>query len=66
MKDKSAINLRKSRNRGSTEQGSNVPDKDGQIMAIASKDVVSIPPTKSLFKGNSKAILKYISISCVL
>ncbi len=58
MKDKSAINLRKSRNRGSTEQGSNVPDKDGQIMAIASKDVVSIPPTKSI-KDTAKVMMEH-------
>lgn len=58
MKDKSAVNLRKSMNRGSSEQGSNVPDKDGQIMSIASKDVVSIPPTTSI-KETAKIMMEH-------
>ncbi|WP_303294742.1 CBS domain-containing protein [Methanobrevibacter woesei] len=48
MKDKSAINYKKSRNRGSVEQETKVPDRDGSIMAIATKDVISIPPSKSI------------------
>lgn len=48
MKDKSAINLRKSRNRGSIEHKSKVPNHDGDVMTIANKEVISIPPTKSI------------------
>ena len=58
MKDKSAINLRKSMNRGSSENESHVPDKDGQIMSIASKDVVAIPPTTSI-KETAKIMMEH-------
>lgn len=58
MKDKSAINLRKSMNRGSSENESHVPDKDGQIMSIASKEVVAIPPTTSI-KETAKIMMEH-------
>ena len=47
MKDKNAKNLRKSMNRGSVEQGTKVAENEGEIMTLAKKDVISIPPTKS-------------------
>ena len=48
MKDKSAINLRKSRNRGSVEHHSTFQNTDGDIMTLANKDVITIPPSKSI------------------
>ncbi len=48
MKDKNAKNLRKSMNRGSVEQGTKVAENEGEIMTLAKKDVISIPPTKSI------------------
>lgn len=51
MKDKTSIN-RKS-NTGAIERETKVHDKEGDIMAIASRDVVSIPPSKV-----SKILLK--------
>ncbi len=58
MKDKTAINVRKSRNRGSIEQRTKAPDKDGDIMGIASKDVLSIPPSKSI-KDTAKIMMEH-------
>lgn len=58
MKDKSAINLRKSRNRGSNEQETHVPDKDGQIMSLASEDVISVPPTTTI-KDTAKKMMEH-------
>lgn len=58
MKDKSAINLRKSRNRGSIEQQSKVPDNDGDVMSIANKDVIHIPPSKSI-KDTAKVMMEH-------
>lgn len=58
MKDKKAINVRKSGNRGSIEHQSKAPDKDGDIMSIASKDVVSIPPSKSI-KDTAKVMMEH-------
>ncbi|MCQ2971813.1 MAG: CBS domain-containing protein [archaeon] len=48
MKDKSTKNLTKSRNIGSIENNTQIPDKDGDVMTIATKDVISIPPSKSI------------------
>lgn len=48
MKDKSTKNLTKSRNRGSVENATKIPNKDGDVMSIAVKDVISIPPSKSI------------------
>lgn len=58
MKDRSAINYKKSRNRGSVEQETKVPDRDGSIMAIATKDVISIPPSKSI-KETAEVMMKH-------
>lgn len=58
MKDKSAINYKKSRNRGSVEQETKVPDRDGSIMAIATKNVISIPPSKSI-KETAEVMMKH-------
>ena len=58
MKDKSAINYKKSRNRGSVEQETKIPDRDGSIMAIATKDVISIPPSKSI-KETAEVMMKH-------
>ena len=46
MKDKNTKNLRKSMNRGSVEHETKVADNEGEIMTLAKKDVISIPPTK--------------------
>jgi len=48
MKDKNTKNLRKSMNRGSVEQTTKVADYEGEIMTLAKKDVISIPPTKTI------------------
>ena len=48
MKDKNTKNLRKSMNRGSVEHETKVADNEGEIMTLAKKDVISIPPTKSI------------------
>ncbi|MDL2271351.1 CBS domain-containing protein, partial [Methanobrevibacter sp. OttesenSCG-928-I08] len=58
MKDKSAINLRKSRNRGSIEHITKTPDTDGDIMSLANKEVVSIPPSKSI-KDTAKVMVEH-------
>ena len=56
MKDKTSIN-RKS-NTGAVEHETKVHDREGDIMAIASKDVVSIPPTKSI-KDTAKVMMEH-------
>ena len=48
MKDKSTKNLRKSMNRGSVEHESKAAENEGEIMTLAKKEVISIPPTKSI------------------
>ncbi len=48
MKDKSTKNLRKSMNRGSVERVTKVAEKEGDIMHLAKKDVISIPQTTSI------------------
>ncbi len=48
MKDKSTKNLRKSMNRGSVEHETKVADNEGEIMTLAKKEVISIPPTKTI------------------
>ena len=48
MKDKNTKNLRKSMNRGSVEHGTKVADYEGEIMTLAKKEVISIPPTKTI------------------
>lgn len=58
MKDKSAIDYKKSGHRKSDDHESNIPDKDGQIMAIASKEVISIPPTTSI-KETTKIMMEH-------
>ena len=56
MKDKTSIN-RKS-NTGAVERQTKVHDKEGDIMAIATKDVISIPPTKSI-KETAKVMMEH-------
>ena len=56
MKDKTSIN-RKS-NTGAIERETKVHDKEGDIMAIASRDVVSIPPSKSI-KDTAKVMMEH-------
>lgn len=56
MKDKTSIN-RKS-NTGSIERKTNVHDREGDIMAIATRDVVSIPPSKSI-KDTAKVMMEH-------
>ncbi|MDO5848092.1 MAG: CBS domain-containing protein [Methanobrevibacter sp.] len=48
MKDKKAINVSKSGNRGSIEHQTKAADHDGDIMEMASRDVLSIPPSTSI------------------
>ena len=48
MKDKNAKNLRKSMNRGSIEHETRAAEKEGEIMTLAKKDVISIPQTKTI------------------
>lgn len=56
MKDKTSIN-RKS-NTGAVERETRVHDKEGDIMAIATRDVVSIPPSKSI-KDTAKVMMEH-------
>ena len=56
MKDKTSIN-RKS-NTGAIERETKVHDKEGDIMAIATRDVVSIPPSKSI-KDTAKIMMEH-------
>lgn len=56
MKDKTSIN-RKS-NTGAIERETKVHDKEGDIMAIASRDVISIPPSKSI-KDTAKIMMEH-------
>jgi len=51
MKDKSAINLRKSMGRGSIEHESRVSEHEGDIMTLAKKDVTTVPPTISIIEA---------------
>ncbi|OQD58316.1 hypothetical protein MBBAR_21c00350 [Methanobrevibacter arboriphilus JCM 13429 = DSM 1125] len=50
MKDKSAINLRKSMERGSIESETRVSEHVGDIMSLAKKEVISVPPTTSIIE----------------
>lgn len=50
MKDKSAINLRKSMERGSIENETRVSEHVGDIMTLAKKEVISVPPTTSIIE----------------
>ncbi len=56
MKDKTSVN-RKS-NTGAVERETKVHDKEGDIMAIASREVVSIPPSKSI-KDTAKVMMEH-------
>ena len=56
MKDKTSIN-RKS-NTGAVERETKVHNKEGDIMAIASRDVVSSPPSKSI-KDTAKVMMEH-------
>ncbi|WP_405274058.1 CBS domain-containing protein [Methanobrevibacter sp.] len=56
MKNKTSIN-RKS-NTGAVERETKVHDKEGDIMAIASRDVISIPPTKPI-KDTAKVMMEH-------
>ena len=58
MKEKTSINLRKSMNRGSVEQETKIHDKQGEIMKIATTDVISIPPSKSI-KDTAKVMMEH-------
>ncbi len=58
MKEKTSINLRKSMNRGSVEHETKVHDKVGEIMKIATTEVVSIPPSKSI-KDTAKVMMEH-------
>ena len=58
MKEKTSINLRKSMNRGSVEHETKVHDKQGEIMKLATADVISIPPSKSI-KDTAKVMMEH-------
>lgn len=58
MKDKNTKNLRKSMNRGSVEHETKVADNEGEIMTLAKKDVISIPPTKTI-KGAAEMMIEH-------
>ena len=57
MKDKNAKNLRKSMNRGSIEHETRAAEKEGEIMTLAKKDVMSIPQTKTIKEAVEEANL---------
>lgn len=50
MKDKSAINLRKSMGRGSIEHETRVSEHEGEVMTLAKKEVICVPPTTSIIE----------------
>jgi len=54
MKDRSAKNLKKSMDRGSVEQGSRLHEHDGDIMTLAKKEVISVPPSTSIKEAAEK------------
>ena len=56
MKDKTSIN-RKS-NTGAVERETKVHDREGDIMNIATRDVISIPPSKSI-KDTAKVMMEH-------
>ncbi|MBO6122224.1 MAG: CBS domain-containing protein [Methanobrevibacter sp.] len=56
MKDKTSVN-RKS-NTGAVERETRVHDKEGDIMAIASREVILIPPSKSI-KDTAKVMMEH-------
>lgn len=56
MKDKTSVN-RKS-NTGAVERETKVHDKEGDIMVIASREVISIPPSKSI-KDAAKVMMEH-------
>ena len=56
MKDKTSIN-RKS-NTGAVERETKVHDREGDIMAIATREVISIPPSKSI-KDTAKVMMEH-------
>ena len=56
MKDRSAINLRKSMDRGSVEHESRVSEREGDIMTLAKKEVISVPPTTSIIEAAEKMV----------
>ncbi|WP_066972524.1 CBS domain-containing protein [Methanobrevibacter filiformis] len=58
MKDKSAINLRKSMSRGSAEHETKVSEHEGDVMALAKKEVITIPPSTSI-KEAAEVMLKH-------
>lgn len=48
MKDINAKNYKRSRNNGSVDRETNLSEHDGDIMTLAKKEVISVPPTKSI------------------
>ncbi|MDR1722018.1 MAG: CBS domain-containing protein [Methanobrevibacter sp.] len=48
MKDKSTKNLRKSMGRGSVEHETHVYEREGEVMTLANKNVVTISPTTTI------------------
>ncbi|MEA4956372.1 Inosine-5'-monophosphate dehydrogenase [bioreactor metagenome] len=50
MKDKSAINLRKSMERGSIENETRVSEHVGDVMTLAEKEVISVHPTTRIIE----------------
>ncbi|MCL2157097.1 MAG: CBS domain-containing protein [Methanobrevibacter sp.] len=56
MKDRSAKNLRKSMVRGSNEHESRLHEHDGDIMTLATKEVISVPPSTSIKEAAEKMV----------
>ncbi|MDR2967277.1 MAG: CBS domain-containing protein [Methanobacteriaceae archaeon] len=56
MKNRSTINLRKSMDRGSVELGSKLHEHDGDIMTLAKKKVISVPPSTSIKEAAEKMV----------
>ncbi|MDR0911234.1 MAG: CBS domain-containing protein [Methanobrevibacter sp.] len=58
MKDKSSINLKKSMGRGSLEHETRESIHEGEIMTLATKEVITISPSTTI-KGTSEIMAKH-------
>ncbi|WP_295722386.1 CBS domain-containing protein [uncultured Methanobrevibacter sp.] len=58
MKNVNAKNLKRSGDKGSVERETNLSEHDGDIMTLAKKEVISVPPTKSI-SGTAKIMIEH-------
>ncbi len=58
MKNINSKSLKRSRNRGSVERESKLSEHDGDVMTLVKKDVISVPPTKSI-KDTAKIMIEH-------